>query len=326
MDNNYITVKRKLPFNHENRKEMEDWYATAYTSIGAYYQSLGSMKIASGLNSEEERELLPEILGVAAEDKIKFMEARNKYFKEIDTDIPKDGRKLNIGLRDNDKPFSVKKGEENLPLETEDYIRYRHLIGHPQVALDEVSALSNPLKKYWVEDPNQIIERRKKANEVKDLAVADYLEIKNNNNKVDMVLIAMGFKPEKLEDKLVTLRNQAEVRPELFHKTTNDPDLPYYWEMERMVHAGVLDRIGQRFVLPDTAEEIAGDNREMVLWMKDKKNSKDLQILRTQLKTKFDTDFDKLESDDNAGNAHKGRRTVSRAKQQQEQEHSPSAD
>lgn len=307
----YITIHRKLPFNHENRKELEDWFADAVVSVGSYFVSSGSYRPASGLSLTEEKLLLPDVLSIAAEDKITFLKARDKFYHELDTPIPRDGCKLNIGLEDNDKKIS----EDNLPRALEDYVRYRHIIKHPDVALNKLEGERDPLKRFWIEDPDDVIKQQRAANEAKDLAMSDYLQIKGKEEKVDQVLTAMGVNPDNLSDKLHRLRQLSEERPADFHKIVNDPDLALQYEIERMVQHGVLDRVHQRFVLPGTAEEIAGNMREMILWMKDKKKSKDVNILRVQLR-----EYDRT------GTSHHGADAVSGTEQQSQEKHPARAD
>jgi len=84
---------------------------------------------------------------------------------------------------------------------------------------------------------------------------------------------------EQVENSLYELKNK---NPKKFFTIATDKNLELKSELEEMVSAGVLRRIGNQVVFMD---EILGDTLEdTIVHLKDKKNSSKLTILRAKLK------------------------------------------
>ena len=78
------------------------------------------------------------------------------------------------------------------------------------------------------------------------------------------------------------LYDVKEKQPKKFLKIATDKQLSMKAEIEEMVSAGILRKIGNQIVFID---EILGDTLEnAILHLKDKKNSSKLTILRAKLK------------------------------------------
>lgn len=79
-----------------------------------------------------------------------------------------------------------------------------------------------------------------------------------------------------------TLYDLKEKEPKKFLKIAKDKHLAMKAEIEEMVSAGVLRKIGNQIVFID---EILGETLDnTVIYLKDKKNSGKLTILRAKLK------------------------------------------
>ena len=84
---------------------------------------------------------------------------------------------------------------------------------------------------------------------------------------------------EQIENMLYDVK---EKQPKKFLKIATDKQLSMKAEIEEMVSAGILRKIGNQIVFID---EILGDTLEnAILHLKDKKNSSKLTILRAKLK------------------------------------------
>ena len=84
---------------------------------------------------------------------------------------------------------------------------------------------------------------------------------------------------EQIENALYEIKNKE---PKKFIKITTDKNLELKAEIEEMVTAGVLRKIGNQVIFID---EVLGDTIEdTVVYLKDKKNSGKLTILRAKLK------------------------------------------
>ena len=84
---------------------------------------------------------------------------------------------------------------------------------------------------------------------------------------------------EQIENSLYELKNS---NPKKFIRITTDKNLELKAEIEEMVTAGVLRKIGNQVIFID---EVLGETIEdTVVHLKDKKNSGKLTILRAKLK------------------------------------------
>src|SRR5690606_19206039 len=120
-----------------------------FRAVGPYYQ--GRVP-GSGLTFQEQKLLLPDVIGVEANDK-DFRREVEKFYHEILTKIPDAGIELEIGLENDNEPLS----ESNMPLNIKDYVIYRHIINSPQVAKDKDTADRwGHLKPFYIEDQEKV--------------------------------------------------------------------------------------------------------------------------------------------------------------------------
>jgi nitroreductase len=84
---------------------------------------------------------------------------------------------------------------------------------------------------------------------------------------------------EQIENSLYEIKNNE---PAKFIKIATDSNLEVKAEIEEMVSAGVLRKIGNQVIFID---EVIGDTMDnTVVYLKDKKNSGTLTLLRAKLK------------------------------------------
>ena len=84
---------------------------------------------------------------------------------------------------------------------------------------------------------------------------------------------------EQIENSLYEFKNS---NPKKFVRIATDKHLELKAEIEEMVSAGVLRKIGNQIIFID---EVLGDTTEdTVIYLKDKKNSGKLTLLRAKLK------------------------------------------
>lgn len=285
---------------HFNLVEMQQedpsvkaWLGEAFRPIGPYFETNGRAT-ATGLSFAEQAVLMPVVLGIEKQDK-DFRRAVTKYYDEILTNVPKDGLKLNISLENDSKPLS----EDNLPIALKDYIIYRHLIGHRDVAKDKTEAQTLPYKRFYVVDPNKVAAESVKINDLEDKAMTLYFRFKDDTIKVDQILTMMGIsvKNMKKEQKTLELKKFTTKKPgtpehvqtELFKRfidVCEDTDLEYKFLVEELVGAQVLERIGTNILFKESGERLGDDMKEAVLFLKNAKNSKTLNMLKANYQMK----------------------------------------
>ena len=139
--------------------------------------------------------------------------------------------------------------------------------------------------RFYLHDPKRDeMESAKKVRIRKD-ADKEYIKASNDEKTMDrLIRLLSDSKPETLnmdqkETILYELKGKEPVR---FIRIARDKNLEIKAEIEEMVSAGVLRKIGNQVIYID---EVLGENLEdTIVYMKDKKNSGTLTTLRAKLK------------------------------------------
>ena len=282
-----VTIFRAGSFlSRAQGKEVQEFLSTTKKSVGSYWESISSKRIASGLSFAEENFLLPYLLDVPAEDR-EFRKKVSTFYVEIDTQVPHNsGRQLEIGLEEsNDRDVSTK----NMPINLMDYLRFRHLVGHPQVAMTKEDADGNMLKEFYVFDKSDVIKKNAKKTDEKDAAIQIYLEIKNDQTKVDAMLTIMEVDPreftgpEAAELKQDELRSQSETKPEEFVKAYQAADIDIRYWLRTMLNTGVLKLIGTKYLDNETNKLVANNTDEAIFFFKDEENSEAVSLYKARM-------------------------------------------
>lgn len=291
-----IEIRQNFTFGQmaQEDPQVKAWFDQAFRPVGPYYQGKVT---ATGLNFDEQKLLLPYILGIEPSDKA-FRNEVSKHYDNILTLVPPQGLKLEVGLEDDSRPLS----DTNLPLNIKDYITYRHAKGHPGMAVDEEEGQRfMQTKKFYLVDTDKITAGTIAISELEDKALAVYFEYKDNQIKVDQVLTMSGivirnltpnekqikFKALATKDKDNT-KSQSE-QGEAFNRFINlcrDEDLPLKFMVEELIGAQILERIGTNVLLKETGATLGEDMRAAILFLKNPKNSKTLNVLKAEYQTK----------------------------------------
>lgn len=287
------TIQVQRHFNlvemQQTDPSVQAWLGESYRPIGPYFEP-GGKSTATGLTFEEQRWLMPELLGMEPTDK-DFRKSVTKYFDELLTNVPKSGLELNISLMDDSKPLSP----TNLPAEPRDYIVWRHMQKHPHVAKDKTAAERDMLKRFYIVDPQRVQGEALKINKLEDQATELYFRYKDDDIKVDQILTMMGLSIRglKKDDKTLRLKeftkalpgfNEAEQRDrfEKFIEVCEDKDLSIKFLIEELIGAQYLERIGTTIMLRETGERIGDNMKEAVVYVTNPKQSKLLNQFKAQ--------------------------------------------
>jgi hypothetical protein len=266
-------------------KDVRPFFAAGNQSIGSYYESVNSTKIASGLTAEEEKLLLPEILYIDPKE-IEFKKEVRTFFINMDTKIPFDtGLTLEIGLsEDNNAPISA----SNLPIKTIDYIRYRHALKHPRVSKSPEEAEGQNNIWFYIQDKALTNKRKKAQAAIKDDAIQAYLEVKDDANKVQQALLLLGKSLSSLEDPAETeLRKIAESNPQKFVDVVLHKDFEANYWIQSLLDAQVIKQVGGRFYDVEDDTKIAESKEDMVTFLKDdSSNSEKIGLLKARYQDK----------------------------------------
>lgn len=258
-------------------------FADAKVSVGSYFESVSASKIASGLSFSEEELLLPNIIDTPKEDR-EFRKKIKEFYLDINTYIPaQTGAPLEVGLeKDNALPVST----DNMPLKLSDYLKWRHHKGHPYMAANKKEAEGNALKQYYIFDPEGVEIENKDRNQKRDVALQLYLGIKNEKNKVDMMLTLLNIDPREFTGKNVdekkqdALREKADKEPTIFSDIYQSADLEIRYWIQAMVNTGVLSIHGGKYYNTETQKLLGNHLEETIFYFKDDENSDQVIVLK----------------------------------------------
>jgi len=293
-----VYLKRAQPFKHEsmNSEVMQEQLSYTRRGLGSYFASKTSKLIGTGLNPKEGQILHPIFFNLSPSDK-ELRQNVDDWYIEINTDIPygEMGRPFEIGLEEsNEQPIS----ETNVPIDIEQYMRYRHALKHPYVAASPELAAGNQLKLYFFEDPTKVQNLKLQEVQVKDEAFIDYQQAKDNMEKVLMLVsVLKGYlKPVKGKPKmnpktasetelLIALRELADEHSREFHNAANDTKLKKRYFVDQLLEAGILRRAGTGTIqVVESGDAIGETINEAVEFLGLNSSSALLNSLKQQLR------------------------------------------
>tara|TARA_R110002012_G_scaffold117795_1_gene265874 strand:+ start:259 stop:729 length:471 start_codon:yes stop_codon:yes gene_type:complete len=140
-------------------------------------------------------------------------------------------------------------------------------------------------KRFYIQDLTRDDKVKNNEIQMKKDADKEFIKISSNEKSMKRVLRLMSstnpdrMTLEQIENALYELKNS---NPKKFVRIATDKHLELKSEIEEMVSAGVLRKIGNQVIFID---EVLGDTTEdTVIYLKDKKNSGKLTLLRAKLK------------------------------------------
>jgi len=286
-----VWIRRTDTFLDSIQTQAKEFMSMSRKSIGSYWESSYSRVIGTGLDFNEQRILLPNIVNCEADDK-DFRREVIKYYKDIRTTVPYgDGLELEIGLLlDNRKPVTYKDedGLVNLPIKVSDYLKYRHAISHPLCAKTFEESHGNQAIMFFAYDPD--VEEKVVAEDTRqrDEAMVTYLAIKEDDKKVTGMLLLLGtdpreyFGPNAAVLRSNMLRKIAEMRAVDFNRIYRIDNFEIRSRIEGFIKTGIFRKVGERIIdasnsnpvannIKEAIDLLSGDNPEykekMMLWM-----------------------------------------------------------
>jgi hypothetical protein len=282
-----ITIFRTVGFFGSSQPGAPAYLANSKQSIGGYWASATSKAIGTGMTPTEIQIVLPLVIDVEATDR-DFRKEVKAFYEGLETKVDYTrGVELNTDLHDDTKPLS----KDNLPNEPMDYIRYKHALGHPEVALSLEASKGNSIKKFYVHEPGVVKDLKAGLRKRKDEAMQAYINITGKPEKVDNVLALLGKDPRSFKDdseKLEFLQGRATsiVLEELdtFITTVADKQLETKGFIQKLVTTGVFKTIGTRYMVTETGTIVGNDLEETILELEDEeKNSQLIVSLKAKL-------------------------------------------
>lgn len=278
-----IYVKRTRPFIHDQltSEAAQEELSHSKRGVGSYFAGRFSDKKGTGLSTKELHILMPKLLDSAPIDP-DFHKKIKEFYMDIYTEIPygDKGKQLNIALLDvttnkvvEETIEEIKAGKSKLtetvlPVDIEDYVRFRHILFYPNTAKSYEAAVGDPTVEFYILDPKVESLNKVASLDAVDTAQADYLIVSKDVDKVKMILTLMKHLFPKEKDKLgkpviynidsmsfadqrVLLRKLADKQPEQFHSIATDKKLIYKYRVEELLINGLLTRVGTTIMTTD---------------------------------------------------------------------------
>jgi len=261
-----IFIRRKDLDNHLPKAVRAD----SVMKLSSVYVNRQPLK---GFDLEDEKKYMQGILDVSS-DHPDWPRHSKAFWAELTIPVGFTGVELEIG-----------KDDDGNPLQIMDYIKYNFAIRHPHVALTKEEMDSDFSKRFYIHDLSR--EDKVKNNEIQFKKDADKEFIKASSDLSTMkriLRIISNTNPdrmtkEQVENALYEIKNKT---PKKFLKIAIDKNLGLKAEIQEMISGGVLRKIGNQVVFID---EVLGETMDdTVVYLKDKKNSSKLTLLRVKLK------------------------------------------
>lgn len=266
MPSRIIEIRRK----GNTSRLPDEVYDESKQNIGSTLTISGDIR--TGLTREEERKLMPEILGMSPGD-INFPREVKEYFKSLTINVLKKGVKLETGLDD--------KGN---PLNPMDYIRYKFAISHPDVATEQEGILNKRSPRFHIYDKTSRLEKEAKQTSSRKEALKEYIQLTGDSKKADMVLRVLGYNPDALNalEKEPLLEKAAQENTLEFMHIVKDKSLETVAFIKECLSKGILRKEGNTIF--DVDESIGSSMEEAVAFLSDKQHSDVVIKLQARLK------------------------------------------
>ena len=244
--------------------------AEAVMKLSSVYVNRQPLK---GVTPKEEKELMQGILDVSPEH-VDWPKHSKQFWAEMTIPVGFTGVELEVGVNEDGSPISIM-----------DYLKYKFALKHPHVALTKEEMDKDFNKRFYIQDLSREDKVKNTQIQFKKDADKEFIKLSSNPKNMKRVLrLLSSSNPDRMTDEQVenALYEIKNSKTKKFLKIAQDKNLELKAEIEEMVTASVLRKIGNQIIFID---EVLGDTLDdAVVFLKDKKNSGTLTILRAKLK------------------------------------------
>tara|TARA_R110000787_G_scaffold16084_3_gene49219 strand:+ start:1170 stop:1982 length:813 start_codon:yes stop_codon:yes gene_type:complete len=261
-----VTLRQQEVNNHLP-KEVQ---AEAVYKLSSVYINRQPLR---GFTGENEKKYLQNQVDVTP-DHVEWPKHTKEFWVNLTIPVGWTGIELEVGMDQNEEPIQIM-----------DWIKYNFALNHPQVALTKDEMDRDQSKRFYIQDLNRDDKARNNNIQIRKDADKEFIKVSSDLKNMKRVLRLMAnlnpdrMTAEQVENSLYEIKNKD---PKKFFTIATDKNLELKSELEEMVSAGVIRKIGNQVIFID---EILGDTiDDTIIHLKDKKNSSKLTLLRAKLK------------------------------------------
>jgi len=269
-------------FTQRGEAENKLLYSNAINSLGSYWD--GKI-IGSGLTLEEMQFLLPSVIGIPANNP-SFIKEVTKYYVDYEVVFKGDSKEsidLAISLQDDSKPLS----EKNLPVNIDDYLKYRFLRNHPEIA-HSLEAARHFGKRYVLTD--DVTEETAKRLKLQEEERADtlYYGLKDDKENTKRVALLLGISDfgKSHSDLLAELKIEKNKNQKKFISILEDEKLELKALIKKAEQRNVVKLINTTYFLSEENIELGLGMEEVVLHLSSKEGKENLMLIKARLNDK----------------------------------------
>lgn len=248
----------------------------------------GTRDVIRGLNNEEEKKYLPDILGISPNHQdwnSTVLEFWNNFNLIVPADKPLE---IEVGMKEDVNGNIV-------PIDVNGYMKYNWARVHSQVAFTEEDLRSKSMFTFYVEDLSAIKDKEIALHNKKKRADAEYVKLvsvntKDSKIKIDQIVrVISGKKNEFInthsmqqEEKEIYIDQFKNENPGAFLKIVNDPTINKQALIYMALNVGLMTIEGSSYFMGD--QRVGQNMAETIAWFSDKANSEAVSKFVERLK------------------------------------------
>lgn len=227
-------------------------------NIGPSFTKTGQLLGRVVLTNEEERRLMPSIVGVDPQSQ-DWNKALNDYWSTLSVVIPFEGKRLEIGGQEKDGVF--------YPIQPADYVLYKYCLSYSQVATTYDEIGSSPKIRFYLWEETQEKSLKLKSKARADEAILLRMSLEKNIEQMNSVIVLSGNTlPRSIEDRQLLLVELSKDT-ERFLALGKDKKLLEKAFVERLIKIGALGRPLHSTLVTYDGAVIGKNLEEAAVWL-----------------------------------------------------------
>jgi len=208
--------------------------AEATMKLSSVYVNRQPLK---GFSLADEKKFMQGILDVNP-DHVDWPKHSKQFWAELTIPVGFTGVELEIGTNEDGSPVNIM-----------DFIKYNFALKHPHVALTKEEMNKEFGKRFYIQDLTREDKVKNNSIKLKKDADKEFIKVSSNASNMKRILRLMSntnpdrMTEDQIENALYEIKNKE---PKRFIRIATDKNLELKAEIEEMVSAGVLRKIGNQ--------------------------------------------------------------------------------